>query len=95
MAWENLTTGQWASLAWGIEAGRLMQAVVTVLPLLKAEAPDVAEGLWARWQGVARGRNLDAWQLAGALELAREMDDPSLPKYLEQARALSGSPSIQ
>lgn len=26
MAWENLTTGQWASLAWGIEAGRLMQA---------------------------------------------------------------------
>ena len=25
MAWENLTTGQWASLAWGIEAGRLMQ----------------------------------------------------------------------
>lgn len=26
MAWENLTVGQWASLAWGIEAGRLMQA---------------------------------------------------------------------
>lgn len=26
MARENLTVGQWASLAWGIEAGRLMQA---------------------------------------------------------------------
>lgn len=26
MAWKNLTVGQWASMAWGIEAGRLMQA---------------------------------------------------------------------